>query len=537
MKLISDSNTLSIILLITILILALFLRIYKLDQIPPHISWDEAAVGYNGYTIANWGRDEWGNFFPLVFKSFEDDKHPVHIYLTAVFIKIIGLNEFSTRFPSAVFGTLNVLLIFILGRSLFKSLTVGITASFMLAISPYSLQFSRFNHELQFTLFFFMTGLVFFIKGLERKQFFLPMSFLSFGIALITYHSAKILVPAILILLIILYHREIRQVRRYFIYGLLSFLIFIIVIVFNPALLGLARIKQTGFGSQDIERTKIYQTTKNEFFAKFEIYYAQYLLHFTPQYLFISGDNNARHSTQVVGQFFKIEAIFLILGLIGLIIKRNRQSFILLAWAALAPIPSAVSKEAPHAARAMFMLGSFTLISAYGASLLLILLRHKYVKVTAIIVVLGIYGALFKDYSSYYLTNYRIDKAIDWQYGMKQIVKYADKNPQYFQVYMTDQRAQPYIFFLYYLKTPLFEFLESAQYNDTQSKSYNLVSFFERYYFGVGDPIEYVPTQYILQILEPSKYSGLRHKDGFEVKELIKYPDGNDAYFIITARE
>ncbi|KKQ96399.1 MAG: hypothetical protein UT23_C0032G0001, partial [Candidatus Woesebacteria bacterium GW2011_GWA1_39_12] len=58
-----------------VILLALFLRVYKLGDIPPSINWDEAAVGYNAFSIANFGRDEWGNVFPLVFKSFEDYKH------------------------------------------------------------------------------------------------------------------------------------------------------------------------------------------------------------------------------------------------------------------------------------------------------------------------------------------------------------------------------------------------------------------------------------------------------------------------------
>ncbi|EKD90455.1 MAG: glycosyl transferase family 39 [uncultured bacterium] len=528
---------LSKILLILILIIALFLRVYKLDQIPPAISWDEAAVGYNAYTIANWGRDEWGNFLPLVFKSFEDYKHPVHIYITAIFVKILGLNEFSTRLPAAIFGTLNVLLIYLLGKRFFKSELLGIITAFMLAFSPYALQFSRFNHELQFVLFFFMLGLYLFFKGLEKKNFYLTLSFLSFGICLITYHSAKIIVPLIFTLLIILYFKELIKIKFYFYLGLFILLLFVGIIAFNPALLGAARIKQTGFGEKDFKQTQIYQTTKNENLARLEIIYNQYLLHFQPKYLFESGDQNGRHSSQVVGEFYKIDLIFLVIGFLALLYKRSKTSLIILTWALLALIPSAVAKEAPHAARAGFMLGSFNLIAAYGLYYLINFVKVNYIKVGILIFVLGVNLVLFNTYFTYYLTKYSVDKYSDWQYGMKQIVGYVGEHPEYFQVYMTDQRSQPYIFFLYYLKTPLPEFLESVQYNDADSRSYNLVSFFDRYYFGVGDPIEYIPTKYIMQILEPSKYSGLRYKDAFEVLSFIKYPDGNEGYYIVTAKE
>ena len=72
------------ILLLVIILLGAVLRLYKLDLVPPSLNWDEAAVGYNAYTIANSGRDEYGNFFPLYFLSFGEGKNPIHIYFTAL---------------------------------------------------------------------------------------------------------------------------------------------------------------------------------------------------------------------------------------------------------------------------------------------------------------------------------------------------------------------------------------------------------------------------------------------------------------------
>ena len=95
------------------------MRLYRLTSVPPSISWDEAAVGYNAFTISHWGKDEWGKIFPLVFKSFEDYKHPVHIYLTSVAVAVLGLNDFAVRLPSALFGVGNVILIYFLAQKIF----------------------------------------------------------------------------------------------------------------------------------------------------------------------------------------------------------------------------------------------------------------------------------------------------------------------------------------------------------------------------------------------------------------------------------
>lgn len=521
-----------------IIILASFLRIYKIDQVPPSISWDEAAVGYNAYTIANWGKDEWGNPFPFYFKSFEDDKHPVHIYSTAIFVKFLGLSDFSIRLPVAILGILNVILIFFLAKVFFSKNQVGLIAALFMAVSPYSLQFSRFNHEANFALFFFMLGLLLFFIGKERKNFLLSLSFLSLGISLLSYHSPKVVVPPVIFILAIFYYKDLLKIKKYTVMGCFFLLLIIAIIFFNPALLGTARIQQTAITEETIKDTPLFKKTNNEILGRIDVVWNRYLSYFSPQYLFISGDKNTKFSIQTVGAFYKLDVIFLIIGLIGLIKNISKKSFILLFWALLAPLPGSLSggnEEVPHAARALFVMGSWNLISAYGFYLIVNLFKNTYLKIFIAGLVLILLGLMFKTYISDYYQKYPQKDAIRWQYGMKQAVEFVKEHNGYFQVYTTDIRFQPYIFFLYYLKTPLPEFQDAVVYNDDiEKRKYNLVSVFNDYHFGDWDPIESMPNPGVLYIISASQYDGLRHKNIFDVKKLIKYPDGSDAFFLVS---
>ena len=105
-------NKIPWVLLFAIVVVAFILRIYKVTEDPPSLNWDEVDSAYNAYTIANWGRDEWGKFLPLVFTSFRDDKHPVHIYLTAPIVKLFGLSDFTARLPGVIVGILSIIIIF-----------------------------------------------------------------------------------------------------------------------------------------------------------------------------------------------------------------------------------------------------------------------------------------------------------------------------------------------------------------------------------------------------------------------------------------
>lgn len=529
--------------LLIIVVLATILRFYKLDTIPPSLSWDEAAVGYNAYTIANFGRDEWGKFFPLTFKSFEDDKHPIHVYFTAISVKLLGLSEFSTRFPVALFGVLNVVIIFFLARLIFSSNLMGLFSALFLAISPYNIQFSRFNHEANFALFFFMLGLFLFLKGVKEHGKYLPWSFLSFGIGLLSYHSSKVVIPPLILLLIALFWKDLLKVKKHFLTAVIVLSFIFLVMASDKSLLGVARIQQTSLSNDRITDTVFFKKTNNEFLGRMEITFQQYLWHFDIKYLFLTGSSNSKFSIQSVGQFYKSDALFLIIGFIGIvwgiIFKSNfrKELLILLSWAFLSPMPSSLVAEAPHAARALFMMGSWLLISAYGFYLLVVLFKNRIIRVTVMVLGFLAISWLFKAYLIDLYTVYPKEHGIDWQYGMKQIVDYNKEHKEYSSVYVTDIRFQPYIFFLYYLKKPLPEYLEDVIYTrDIEHRKYNLVTSFDKYYFGDWDPIESMPYPGVLYVLSPSQYDGLRHKADFSVKQVVRYPDGGNAFFLVSAK-
>ena len=98
--------------LFLIVLFAAALRFWNLTGVPPSLSHDEVAIGYNAYSVLNTGKDEYGVSFPLLFRSFDDYKLPGMIYASIPTIKIFGLNELGVRFPSAFFGTFSVFLFF-----------------------------------------------------------------------------------------------------------------------------------------------------------------------------------------------------------------------------------------------------------------------------------------------------------------------------------------------------------------------------------------------------------------------------------------
>jgi len=149
------------ILLIVIILLAFILRFYKLGNYPA-LNADEAAIGYNAYSILETGKDEHGNFWPIHFQSFNDYKPGLYFYLVMPFIKIFGLNGWAVRTPNAFLGVATVALIYLLAQELIKKRKkiknqkragleindnpkdmLPILSAFLLAVSPWHIHFSR----------------------------------------------------------------------------------------------------------------------------------------------------------------------------------------------------------------------------------------------------------------------------------------------------------------------------------------------------------------------------------------------------------
>jgi len=86
------------------LLLAAFLRLFNLANFPTGINADEAAIGYNAYSLIERGKMSMEPLGQFIFKSFGDYKPGLYFYLVLPLVKFFGLNAWSVRLPSALLG-------------------------------------------------------------------------------------------------------------------------------------------------------------------------------------------------------------------------------------------------------------------------------------------------------------------------------------------------------------------------------------------------------------------------------------------------
>lgn len=191
-------NKIYIGLVIFVIIIGLFLRTVGLDKSPPSLGFDEAALGYNAYSILKTGRDEYGSWLPLSLRSFNDFKPALYAYLTVPFVYFLGLNATAVRMVSALAGTGSLVFLYLLLNKFIRNKWLLLLVFTILSVEPYRLHFSRSAFETNLSAMFFGGGAYFLLTTKGKIKTFLTAVFL--GLAAYSYHSARLSAPLLILL-------------------------------------------------------------------------------------------------------------------------------------------------------------------------------------------------------------------------------------------------------------------------------------------------------------------------------------------------
>jgi len=421
--------------LLLILALAFALRFYQLGQNPPHLNWDEASNSYNANSILKTGKDEYGRFMPVLFKSFGDYNLALSVYPIVPSIAIFGLNQFAVRLPSALFGVVFVLFTYLLTLKLLKNRFTALMAAFLIAISPWHLQFSRYDHEANFMQTFILVGLTAYFY-LRKKITGLILLVLFFGLALNSYHGAKVWVPVLLLFMTIFDRKNILKFKFKLILPALILFAFCLPIIAN-------------FQNSLIRGQSVGITSQKQPISTFV---SGYLDHYSLNFLFNAGDTIGRHAVTGMGELYVFELPLILLGIIAVVARKEKLPKFLLGWLLLAAIPAALATPTPHALRAITFLPVWDIFATIGIYAIKTAKLARWTKATVFLVigVIGLYN--FITYLHLYYSHYPRQRAVDWQDGHRQVFAYIKEHEsEYNSIAISNYYGHPYIFALFYL--------------------------------------------------------------------------------------
>ncbi|MFA6007703.1 MAG: glycosyltransferase family 39 protein [Candidatus Shapirobacteria bacterium] len=446
-----------------IIVIALLLRSWQIAKLPS-LNPDEAALGYNAYSLLQTGKDEHGLSWPLHFQSFGDYKPGGYVYLDLPFIKVLGLTPLAVRLPNLIFSVLTIYVLYRLVLLLTLDFKLSLFSAFVLAISPWHLQFSRGAWESSTALFFLLLGIYWLYRYLINQQkIFIYLFPLPLVIALATYHSARIIAPLLLLSIIIF------NFKKLFNYQFLIAALIGILLVSPVAFSFLKNGGMTRFGGVGLTADKgpiarseelLNQHGNTKIFNRIihnkRVLYAlswveKYSSHFNLNFLFINGDEVPRSKNPDMGQLYLLELPFLILGIVKLIQSKNKhlQQFTF-AFLFISPLASSLTFQAPSALRALPMVIPLSILVALGLNQII----SNFSFTIKLLIFLSYLLSIL-----YYLDSYYIHApkrySFAWNSGFSEIIPYVESQKNNYQnIYFTNKYDQPYILYLFFSHYP-----------------------------------------------------------------------------------
>ncbi len=442
-------------LLVLIIALAAILRLWNLGTLPPSLNWDEVSMGYSAYSILHTARDEWGQFMPLLFRSYGEWKSPVYIYLLVPFIKVIGLNAWAVRLPAALAGILTVYFTYLIGKKLYGE-KVGLWAAFLLTVSPWHLVLSRPAFEAGVSLTLVLLGIYLMLK---EKPFF---AVLPFGLSLHTYHSAQIVAPLVFVYLLFCSYKKIGIKKSLIV--LLLFTIFIIPIA-RDFLSGQSqkRFAQVGL-TTDAEITQMFFKYRDTFplgdlgnklvinKATFTLAkgFSNWTSYLSPHFLLGSESIRAQHSIPFRGVLYLSEFGLMCYGVFLLCKKHTGVArYLPILVICLGFVPAALTKDIYHVLRSILTLPWWQLLAGIGlVELSGMPKKQQLYLLVKVLITLEVIIFLFL-----YFFWYGRAFARDWQYGYPQMIEWVTSHENnYKHIYVTKAYGEPQLFFAFYGK-------------------------------------------------------------------------------------
>ncbi|MEK7635792.1 MAG: glycosyltransferase family 39 protein [Patescibacteria group bacterium] len=363
-------------LLVIIIIIASFLRLYNITQLPPGLYPDEAMNGNNALEAISTG-----NF--KVFYPENNGREGLFINIQSLSIFIFGNEPWALRSVSAIFGILTVLGVYFITKELFsQNRKIALLAAFLIATSFWHINFSRIGFRAITAPFYLTWACYFLLKSVRllkenyshwKIYAFAVLAGLFYGLGFHSYIAYRA-TPFLIITGFacrLFYFKELRKqiIKIFVVFSVFS------ILAFLPLGMHFLNHPEDFFG----------RTTQISIFNSITLFkdLEMNILKTAAMFNF-SGDWNWRHNYAGKPQLFWPVGILFIIGIIlgiSILLKKknihsNEQSsnqfkkfsfLMLFLWIIIAALPVIVSNEGlPHALRAIIMIPPIFILAGVG---------------------------------------------------------------------------------------------------------------------------------------------------------------------------
>ena len=352
---------------------------WRVGEAPVYLSPDEAIISVDAHTLAATGHDVVGERLPLYFRIQMPGETrwgwftPAIFYLTALFLSVLQLSERAVRLPTVCVGVADVLLLYGIGRKIFRSEAYALFAAVVLALAPAHFMLSRYALDYLYPLPFILGWLLCLLLFLEQGRLrWLFTATICLGVGFYSY-IASVLLMAMYFALTGLALLLTRQTPRAYAVAAAGFALpllpFAAWFLKHPTVLSDTAAR---YDLYDAKKLNALQGIR-EFLSynSLERLSSLYWTYFSPSFLFFSGDSQITFSTRSVGVLLMPLALLLPLGCYQVIVRRpSIPNLLVLIGFVTAPAAAVLVPEPAAIIRAVALLPFAALLSAFGLELL-----------------------------------------------------------------------------------------------------------------------------------------------------------------------
>lgn len=541
-----------------ILLLALLLRIYKLDLL--ELFGDELDVGYQAYSLLKTGRDYRGNPFPIYIESFSESRAPLYLYLDIPFVAVFGLNQWGVRLNSVFWGMLDIVFVYLLAKLLFKKEKIALISAFIISIVPWHIHYSRTGFEVTLLFFLVLAGTYCLLRAKNNKKLFIASAVL-FGLSFYTYNTANVFVPLLLLSVLILNKNFKIDAKKYLLPGLVLILLLIPLILKILQGSASSRFSQISIFSDQktIDRIIIKRNSAtgfkyievafhNKLISWVEKFKDNYLTSFSPQFLFISGDPNPRHTVPGFGLLYWVLVIPFLIGIIYSVKSSGYSDKLLLSWLVISPVASSLTIDGGNQSTRLFLM-LFPLVVFCAIGFFEILENKKY----CLLLIIPLLTLSTFSYFHEYLVHYPKDQFRYWHFGYKDILLSLKENQNVCKDTYFNNNHDPFLIrYLFWERVDPKWFLNNFR-GDISNEKIN--QYFEGFPIGLnyfGSIIAKDKLQSIREIVKTDKtcYVAFQEDEipgdwnlqnnptaGISVLKLVKDPNNSPYIYLLTKGE
>ncbi|WP_457644511.1 ArnT family glycosyltransferase [Persephonella sp.] len=145
---------------------------------------------------------------PTFNYQLRTDKPPLHYYFMMISYSVFGVNEFSARFFSALFGAFTVLITFLISHRYLGYRVAFFSFIALISSLHFSIQFHMAVPD-PFLIFWINAALFSFLVGFkENKRLFIYLFYLFMGLGVLTKGPVAVVLPSGIILLYLLFTKN-----------------------------------------------------------------------------------------------------------------------------------------------------------------------------------------------------------------------------------------------------------------------------------------------------------------------------------------